>query len=176
MPDDLLITGFTAFGRFAVNPAEAIARRVAATLAARFEPLEVSYAVAESFVARLRADPPARWVMVGVAGGSDRVRLERVARNRVGRTPDVQGVVRGPGPIDPGHPADALPGTLLPTTADLPPCCERSDDAGDYLCNFVYWRALADLPATRSVFVHVVPADRLPEDEQVRAVLDLLGG
>jgi pyroglutamyl-peptidase len=172
--DALLITGFTAFGPFAANPAETIARRVAAVLGARFEPLEVSYAAAEALVDRLRADPPARWVIVGVASGSDHVRLERVARNRVGPTPDVRGAVRGPSLIDPAHQGDVLPGTLLPVAGDVPPCCAHSDDAGDYLCNFVYWRALADLPRTRSVFVHVVPLDRMPEDDQVRAVLDLL--
>jgi pyroglutamyl-peptidase len=173
--DDLLITGFTAFGRFAANPAEAIARGVAVAIGARLEPLEVSFAAVEVLAARLRLDPPGRWLMLGVAGDADRIRVERVARNWVGAGPDVRGMVRGPGRIDPAHPADALSGTLLPAATDLPPGCGYSDDAGDYLCNFAYWRALVDLPGTRAGFVHVAPADRASEHEQVRAVLDLIG-
>lgn len=172
--DETLITGFTAFGRFAANPAEAVARRVAVVLGARFEPIEVSYAAAEAFVDRLAADPPARWVMLGVAGDSAVLRVERLARNRVGPSPDVRGVVRGPGAISSGLP-DVLAGMLLPPAGPLPAGCAHSDDAGDYLCNFLYWLALTRLPQTHSAFVHVAPIDRLPEDDQVRAVLGLLG-
>lgn len=172
--DELLITGFTAFGRFAANPAEAIARRVAERLGARFEPLEVSYAAAEALVDRLAPAPPARWVMIGVAGDSAAVRVERVARNRVGPSADVRGVVRGPGSIDPGRP-DVIAGTLLPSAGPLPEHCAFSDDAGDYLCNFLYWLALTRLPQTPAAFVHVAPTDRLSEDAQVLAVLELLG-
>lgn len=174
MSDALLITGFTAFGRFAVNPAEAVARRCATALGGRFAPLEVSYAAVEAFVARPDGRP-ARWLLLGVAGGSGHVRVERVARNWVGAEPDARGAARGPGPIDPGRPAE-LAGTLIHGSCALPVGCSWSDDAGEYLCNFAYWRALADLPDTRSAFVHVAPVDRVPEDEQVRAVLALLAG
>ena len=42
-------------------------------------------------------------LMIGVAGKTSVFRLEAVAHNWIGATPDVRGIVAGPGPIDPGE-------------------------------------------------------------------------
>ena len=41
-----------------------------------------------------------------------------------------------------------------------------SDNAGCYLCNYVYYRALRRFPTKRVGFVHVPPLEVLPLDVQ----------
>lgn len=172
MPDDLLITGFTAFGTFAKNPAESVARQVAEESGARFEPLEVSYAAVDAFIDSLLTNPPARWAMVGVAGTAEKLRVETRARNVIGKSADVRGQAPA-GTISEAHPPftdtnffDDLPA--------LPKCCVHSQDAGDYLCNYVYHQARTRLPGTKAVFFHITPTDKLDEATQVKAILELL--
>lgn len=160
----ILVTGFGPFEGVEINPSERLARE--SGLAHRILP--VSFRAVDQFIEEEAADPPDILLMLGVAGGSERIRLECVARNFVGSYPDVDGRVFGPGPIDPTGPA-ALSGTLwTPELDSMSPNLESSVDAGDYLCNYVYYRALQDLPMAWVGFMHVPPEIVLPSDYQQR--------
>jgi pyrrolidone-carboxylate peptidase len=172
-----LITAFTAFGPFGINPSVEIARGVRGALwpgdeTVAFEELEVCFAAVDELVERLLRDPPPFWLMFGVAGNASLPRLERVARNRVGSAPDVRGHTRGPGPIDPDLP-DSIGGTLFDPAVPAPEGVVDSDDAGDYLCNYVYWMANTRLSVPCG-FVHVAPLDRVPAEAQIERIADAL--
>ena len=167
---DLLVTGFTAFDRFDVNPAAVLAQGCGR----RHELLEVSYATVDAFLEQIAATPRvARLLMLGVSSYRTCLQIERVARNFTGDAPDVRGEVRGPGPIEPDGPP-ALDGTLL---HEFPaPPQSFSDDAGCYLCNYTFYRALRRLTplGVRVGFVHVPPVDVMPLEQQRRELARLL--
>ena len=151
MRDRTLVTGFLPFNTFAVNPSALLAE----ACGQRFELLEVSYEAADRFLDRIRGrarDTFDRLLMLGLRGGGTTIELERYARNHVGPEADVRGAIRGPGPVEPGAP-DVLPSMLFDGRTF--PSVSASDDAGCYLCNYVYYRALRLLPEKRVGFVHV---------------------
>ena len=167
-----VVTGFLPFGGFAVNPAALLAE----SLGRPFELIEVSFAAVDAFVERVASsgEPIDRLVMLGLRGSGTAINLEHVARNHIGPEPDVRGVVRGPGQIDSIGP-QSLSTTLfhVPTEGSWFP----STDAGCYLCNYIYYRALRRLRATRVGFVHVPPSGVIPLDtqrQQLIALLDLI--
>jgi pyroglutamyl-peptidase len=171
MAPRVLVTGFLPFGEHAVNPSA----RLAESCGKPFEILEVSFAAVDDFLLRLASAqlPPDVLLMLGLRGGGIGIDVERIARNHVGTSPDMRGETRGPGPINPGGP-DVLP-TRLFHGLSLPQRFAPSDDAGCYLCNYVYYQALRRLPlAVRVGFVHVPPLDALPLEEQQRELHDLL--
>ena len=164
-----LLTGFTAFGRFGVNPSALLAQ----SSERPFELLEVSYAAVDGFLTRLasRSGSFERLLMLGVRGGGTTIEIERVARNHVGAEPDVRGETRGPGPIDAAGP-ELLPGTLI--DSPLSGAVSPSDDAGCYLCNYAYYRALRRFPRKRVGFVHVPPEEVMPLAVQRERVARLI--
>ena len=162
------VTGFAAFGRFTVNPAALLAQ----SLGRRFEVLEVAFAAVDDFVERLAADDSFdRLLMIGVAGDREIIKLERLATNTIGEGADVRGMVRGPGPIEP-----AAPQVLISTLFEPPPQIPlaTSDDAGCYLCNYAYYRALRRLPHRRIGFVHVPPLEAMSMEAQRSAMTRLI--
>ena len=168
-PGRTLVTGFRLFGGHAVNPSALLAE----SSGRRFEVLEVAFDAVDQFLGRLGADAASfdRLVMLGLRGDGRTIDIERVARNQIGPTPDVRGVVRGPGPIE-GAAFEMLRGTVpdrLPVAA-----ASFSDDAGCYLCNYIYYRALRCFPSKRVAFVHVPPLDVMPLDAQLRELAALL--
>ena len=170
MPDRTLVTGFLAFGGFDVNPSALLAQ----SCGRRFELLEVSFAAVDAFLERVSADSSFdRLVMLGLNARGTTIRLERTARNHVGDTPDVRGVVRGPAPVESLGP-DTLPSTLFATVPHAGPFA-ASEDAGCYLCNYIYYRALRRLAHQRVGFVHVPPTEVLPLEVQRQQLATLLG-
>ena len=165
----ILVTGFDPFGDFGINTSQLVVEHLARMafdgLALATEILPTAYA--RSFAPlerRLAADPPDAVLMFGVAGSVDRFSLETTAGNaRSTGTPDNDGITPDDPSIDPQGPA------ALPTTADAEALlaslhargidAHLSDDAGDYLCNFTYYRLLrwigADQPWIPALFVHV---------------------
>ena len=165
-----LVTGFLPFGGFSVNPSALLAESCGRT----FELLEVSYAAVDAFLSSLaaRAGSFDRLLMLGLRGNGTFINLERLARNHIGPSPDVRDVVRGPAPIEAGAPA-TLATTLFDPGIDLP-VLRPSDDAGSYLCNYIYYRALRSFPTKAVGFVHVPPLDVVPLETQRRELADLL--
>ena len=167
-----LVTGFLPFGGFAVNPAALLA----GSLGRPFELIEVSFAAVDAFLDRVAtADEEFdRLVMLGLRGGGTVINLEHLARNHVGPEPDVRGVIRGPGPVDPSGP-ETVRTTLFDGTALA--SGTPSVDAGCYLCNYIYYRALRRLSGTRVGFVHVPPTSVMPlqvQRQHLATLLDLI--
>ncbi|MEJ5171915.1 MAG: hypothetical protein WHU10_13085, partial [Fimbriimonadales bacterium] len=154
MSQDWLVTGFGPFGTFDENPSQALAERCSKP----HEVLEVSFRGVDEFLRSLAESPPRRLLLMGVAGGATKLRVEWVARNAIGSHPDVRGEVYGPGPIDP-----RLPPNLAATLWTHEPYGQPSElwepsvDAGTYLCNYAFFRSLASLTTTLVGFLHVPP-------------------
>lgn len=167
----ILVTGFDTFGTHAFNPAEEIVRRLAAapptdsfeTLATLVVPTEYDSAVRHTLAA-IDAERPDSVLMFGLAAESGTFRIERLGRNAV--NPDRRDN-RDVGWTAGSIVADA-PETY-PTVVDIPALHAAlsgegvtptlSDDAGGYVCNFLYFSVLHAIAANRrperALFVHV---------------------
>jgi pyroglutamyl-peptidase len=168
----ILITGFGRFPGASVNPsglmatrlvrrrrpAFAATRRIAHVFATRYD------AVDRELAALLAHEKPDIVVMFGVATRSHRVRVEERARNRIALFPDASGHRPVTRTIAPQREAlrNPLPVARLVNAARTAGVAAApSRNAGTYLCNYVYWRALEaaarpDGPGL-VVFVHVPP-------------------
>ena len=171
-PDRTFVTGFLAFEGFEVNPSALLAEGCGR----RFELLEVSYAAVDQFIDRLDPESFDIWLIMGVAGKSSRMRIEKFGRNVIGQRMDVTGKVTS-GAIEQTGPAQ-IAGTLwTPPTFAIESATRRpSDDAGDYLCNYVYYRALRRFEAAgkRIGFLHVPPLEKMPLEQQLAELRDIL--
>lgn len=174
----VLITGFGPFPGAPVNPTgalvEALAKRRRTPLAGVKRVAHVfdtRYAAVDQDLPRLiKQYRPDAVLMFGLAGHTRPIRIERTAHNRTSTLlADAGGTIAASPTIDPAAPA------TLTGRADFPrlvqaarragATAELSDDAGLYLCNYAYWRALAaarQAGGPRSVvFIHV-PRGVLP--------------
>jgi pyroglutamyl-peptidase len=169
----ILITGFGRFPGASVNPTMRLVKQLARqrrpalahyTTVAHVFP--TSYRAVDAQLSTLVAQlQPDAIVMFGLAGRSKALRVETLAHNRALRIfPDAEGLVPDHATIDHGRGtmrgrapfaklAAAARGTGLPV--------RLSADAGRYVCNYTYWRALeaARQPGGPDVvvFVHVPP-------------------
>lgn len=193
-----LITGFSAFGSVAKNPTEETARRLKED-GARACVLEVSAHAVDRFVehelgpllrgARERGKATVTLLHLGVAEGSTEYRLERAAYNEASfRIPDVSGkcleqrIVEGqPDVLASTAPVERVLRALQDATVDGPRPTVISDDPGRFVCNYLYFSALAASAAAgieaRVLFLHVPPAECASVEEQltvVRIVCDAL--
>lgn len=161
-----LITAFTAFDRFAVNPSQLVAAR----LGLPFHPLEVSYEAVDRFVTNRSAASFDDAFLMGVAGSSSGFRLELLARNHVSGA-DVRGDTPSDRWIDAAAPA-VLPGSLWTEAhrAVDPGAIVFSEDGGSYLCNYLYFRMLQRFPTKRIGFLHVPPLEAMGLERQVQVV------
>jgi pyroglutamyl-peptidase len=166
----LLITGFSPFPGAPANPTAALAPRLARAGRRRgidcvAHVFATTYAAVDRELPRLiAAHRPDAILMLGLAARRRHVSIEVFARNRMSVWfPDAGGVVPPRATIAPGT-AAATRGRaefsrLLAAARATRVKTHLSRDAGNYLCNFVYWRALeaAALPdgPRRAVFVHV---------------------
>lgn len=153
----LLVTAFGPFGPYKKNPSELLAREV---LGSKALVSPVSYAAVDEFT----SCPPTgidRVLMLGVGGKTDRLRVERIARNFVGGQKDVWGAIYGPDLIDPDQP-DSVAGALFHGWNRSTMAWTPSRNAGSYLCNYLYFRIATMWPRILSGFVHVPPFSSLP--------------
>jgi len=171
----VLITGFGPFPGAPFNPsatlAKALARRRRPALAGIERSTHVfatTYASVDRDVPKLFAQKqrPDVVLMLGVAGRRRQLCIETRARNAVSLLfPDASGhrprhgviKLRGPAALTGNAPFASLAGAAA-TKARL------SRDAGRYLCNYVYWRALEHARGTRPLvqFVHIPPVSAKP--------------
>jgi pyroglutamyl-peptidase len=166
----VLVTGFGRFPGAPFNPTAALAARLA-RMARRRGVSCIAHAFATSYAAVDRELPgliaahrPDAIVMLGLAGRRRHVSIEIFARNRVSTWfPDAAGAVPPRAAITPGALAHtrgrAAFSRLLAAARATRVKTLLSRDAGNYLCNYAYWRALeaAAQPGGphRAVFVHV---------------------
>ena len=165
----ILLTGFEPFGEENVNPSwQAVqrARDILRSEGHKVEALELPCVFGEAatvLLAAIESLTPDVVVCAGLAGGRERVSLERVAINcDDARIPDN----KGKRPIDeevvPGGPAAYF--STLPIKAALRNLQiegikgEISQSAGTYVCNHVFYalmHALATKDGVRGGFVHL---------------------
>jgi pyroglutamyl-peptidase len=167
----ILVTGFGRFPGAPINPTAQLVKRLARlrrpalaghTIVAHV--FTTSYAAVDQQLAKLVGQlRPDAIVMFGLAGRSDALRIETLARNRTLRVlPDAAGSVPKRASIE--HGGEAMRGrapfaTLAAAIRTTGLRVRLSADAGRYVCNYTYWRALE---ATRQpggpvvvTFVHV---------------------
>jgi pyroglutamyl-peptidase len=172
----ILITGFGRFPGAPANPTTPLVTRLAR--AGRRHGLDcVAHVFATRYAAVDRELPaliaehrPDAILMFGLAGRRRHVCIELVARNRKSTIfPDAGGTLPRRAAIAAGAPAarrgHAPFSRLLGAARATHVATRFSRDAGKYLCNYIYWRALeaatgAEGPR-QAVFVHVPPVGKL---------------
>ncbi len=166
----LLVTGFGPFGPHDVNPASVLAENSGE----RFAILPVSYRAAQEFIADLDPESFDAWLMIGVHGGAKCHHRETVARNRAGTVPDIEGFVSGPGPLDPMGPWQ-VSGTLW-STLDWTESAghDWTVDAGDYLCNALFYYGVRAFPEKKLGFLHIPPFSVIPQSEQQAMLAEVI--
>jgi pyroglutamyl-peptidase len=172
----VLLTGFGPFPGAPFNPsaalANALARRRRPALAGIERAAHVfatTYASVDRDLPKLFAQNPDIVLMFGLAGGRRHPCIETRARNAVSLlSPDADGhrpqrgviALRGPTARIGNAPVVSLAGA----TRASPRPARLSRDAGRYLCNYAYWRALERTRGGRPLvqFVHVPPVGTTP--------------
>jgi pyroglutamyl-peptidase len=169
----ILIAGFGRFPGAPVNPSGLVAsrlgvrrrpalaatRRVSHVFATRYASVD------RELPALLEREAPDIVLLFGVATRTRRLRIEELARNRMSVLfPDAGGSHPTRLAIAPGRPALRNPRPierLVRAAGSVGVPAARSRNAGTYLCNYIYWRALeaARMPAGPRLvaFVHVPP-------------------
>jgi len=164
----ILVTGFGPFPGAPVNPTEPLV----ATLARERPPhirvathiFATSYAaVDKELPALLRRYQPDALLMFGLAAATPHLRIETWARNAVSPLPDAAGVMPALRAIAPGRAQTlrlpTLDHALLAAARRARVPAAISKDAGDYLCNYLCWRAAIAVRRQRgprlAAFIHV---------------------
>jgi pyroglutamyl-peptidase len=169
----VLITGFGPFPGAPFNPSAALAKALARRRRPALAGIERSTHVFATTYASVDRDLPKLFaqkqkpdivLMFGVAGRRRQLCIETRARNAVSLLfPDAGGYrprhgvikLRGPAALTGNAPFARLAGVAG---------TRLSRDAGRYLCNYVYWRALEHARGTRPLvqFVHIPPVSSKP--------------
>ncbi|HEX4408617.1 MAG TPA: pyroglutamyl-peptidase I [Xanthobacteraceae bacterium] len=166
---NVLVTGFGPFPGAPFNPS---ANLVKALVRRRRPALDgivftshifsTTYAAVDRDLPKLLAAKPDIVLMFGVAGRRRALCIETRARNAVSLLfPDAEGYRPQHGSISPRRPS-TLKGNapfvhMLAATGTSAVPARLSRDAGRYLCNYVYWRALENVCGDRPMvqFVHI---------------------
>lgn len=172
----VLITGFGRFPGAPFNPSGPLALALAKRRRPAFADVqravhvfETSYAAVDRDLPKLLAKHnPDIVLMFGLATRTPFVRIETRARNVVSILfPDVSGFRPADRAIAPGAPprcGRAPFARLLGAARATGTRSRLSRDAGRYLCNYVYWRALeASRSGTLAQFTHIPPVSSNPK-------------
>ncbi|MFW5966157.1 MAG: hypothetical protein ACOCV2_01510 [Persicimonas sp.] len=177
----VVVTGFGPFLQHSFNPSWRVAAAVAAELEGAFtvrtDRLAVTHAAVEEFAALLPWDDEDLFALhFGLGASREQVCMERYAHNCRGSTPD-ESQREGYAPFL-SHNGPAARETCLPVDTlvesyeeevdgcDGIPGARQSRDAGDYVCNNLYYRSLSAAASTRrddgaaaALFTHVPHLD-----------------
>jgi pyroglutamyl-peptidase len=180
----ILITGFGRFPGAPFNPSGPLARAVARRRRPAFADatrilhiFQTSYAAVDRDLPKLFArHKPDIVLMFGLAGRTAHLRVETRARNvRSILFPDVTGFRPNDRAIDGGKPARNSCAPFARLVAASRATRMRSGpsrDAGRYLCNYVYWRALeasrSGTPLAQFIHIPWVPIVRRPPGRKAR--------
>jgi pyroglutamyl-peptidase len=173
----VLITGFGPFPGAPFNPSAALAKALARRRRPALADIErathifaTTYASVDRDLPKLLAQKPDIVLMFGVAGRRRQLCIETRARNAVSLLfPDASGHRPRHGVIKLHGPAARTGNAPFARLAGAAgPKARLSRDAGRYLCNYVYWRALEHVRGTRPLvqFVHIPPVDAKPRPRQ----------
>jgi pyroglutamyl-peptidase len=167
----VLITGFGPFPGAPFNPSAALAKALARRRRPAFAALDrtvhifaTAYGSVDRELPKLLAQKPDIVLMFGVAGRRRQLCVETRAQNALsvlfpdasGHRPQ-QGIIKLKAP--PAVRGNAPFARLLGAARTRTRLSRASRDAGRYLCNYLYWRALEQLqqngPLTQ--FIHIPP-------------------
>lgn len=194
---NVLLTGFEPYWTYFENSSWVVAQEVAkcqlAGISLCTEQMPVSFArVKEAVGAAIQKHSPDLIIMLGQSGGSDRIKLERVAINLMdSKLPDNDGYIPNEAEIH----KDGIPALFTNTEIkSLKDSVEAkgvrvkiSNSCGLYVCNCLYYEVLSicrSMPSTKALFIHLPyyegqscakPAKfTMPLHEMVRAVVTII--
>lgn len=174
----VILSGFGPFGTVEHNPSATIAQKAElhAGLDVERYTLPVTPEACDKFLAEILPKQPDFLLCFGVAANQNKVCLEKTARNILKYSEEEK-------PIDPQG-VESIHTSLsrleemaaASKKAGLPACV--SQDAGNYICNYLYYKALMVAPSSTSVlFVHVpLPYERLSLEKMLDIPQILLAG
>lgn len=145
-----LVTGFEAFGNNTHNISGQIANSLDGYRFSTGEAIGTSLPVSyhESYrnlASIVQEENPRGVILLGLNAGAPCLMIESQARNWVGKSEDETGDTLGPGPIIPGAPdfyQASLPMHLFKDKCDeYNLMATISHNAGDYVCNYLFYRA-----------------------------------
>ena len=164
----ILVTGFEPFSGETVNASWEAARRLEGWRCGEHVAVALMLpcvygASVDAFIEAFERTRPVATLMTGQAARRGVVCVERFARNLANTaTPDNHGVVRGSAALDPGpaqFEATAPVSVIARAIRDGGVSARVSTNAGDYVCNHLYYGALDHLrsasPDTPAVFLHL---------------------
>jgi pyroglutamyl-peptidase len=170
----VILAGFGPFPGAPVNPSAVLVRSLAerrrpalSAIVRSAHVFATSYAAIDRELPNLLAQKPDVLLIFGVAGRRREICIEMRARNAVSVLfPDSTGRRPARRVIEPGGPS-VLTGRapfmrLLGALRALRIPVRLSRDAGTYLCNYAYWRALRRAPEGRPLvlFIHIPATGR----------------
>ncbi len=173
MSEQMFVTGFGAFGHVTDNPSAKLARLCGRS----YQVLDVSFEAADAFLDDLGPSKLKWLLLLGVAAGRDHFSLELFARNWIGGAKDIheQGLE---GLIEEGAPllleSNLWSPELVSQIVMTDPFTKVSMDAGDYLCNYIYYRAMQKLPNVLVGFLHVPTESHIGFDVQQQMLQKIL--
>ncbi len=162
-----LVTGFGAFEDVSDN----VTSHVAPLMGEPFHILEVSYQAVDEFLTSLDPESFDALLALGHDKRADRIRIETLGRNVIGPRPDVRGYL----PPSPQTGSDTVPASLW-NLIGLQDCDHWtiSEDAGDYLCNYMLYQASKTFPSKLIGFLHLPPAEVVSLEEQSAGIRELM--
>lgn len=167
-----LVTGFGPFLSVKDNPSGRLAQQSQRSHVV----LDVAFRAVDEFLEQVDPNSFDRLLMMGVAAKRHFVTPELFARNRYQSVPDVTGEVRSD-EIELGAPL-LLTSTLWRperiSWAYLGQPLRTSCDAGGYMCNYIAYRALRRFSDKEVGFLHIPAFEEVSEEEQLRALLEIL--
>ena len=189
----ILITGFEPFGSNNENSSWVVANKVATQntfgIDIALELMPVSFrSVAKTLRRAVTRQNPDLLIMLGQAGSSDKVRLERIAINMMdARNADNDGFIPDEEPINTETPVALFTNTdikqLYNAIAEQRIPVKISNSCGLYVCNRIYYEALMlcnEINKMKAIFVHLPLYDgqrdanenqhKLPLDKMEKAI------
>ncbi|XP_071707532.1 uncharacterized protein [Rutidosis leptorrhynchoides] len=198
-------TGFKKFNVFATNPTETLVSSLKSYVEKTGLPLGVSLGsctiletagdgalatlqkVLESSVSSDNKSSSAEvvWLHMGLNGGASKFAIERQAVNEatfscpdeLGWQPKRLPIVPEDGEITRIRETACFIDAILEFLKNIKGCDAMiSDDAGRFVCNYVYYHSLrfAEEKGHKSLFVHVPPFSRINEETQMQFMVALL--
>ena len=187
LPKNLLVTAFEPFDGETLNPTAMMLESLPDEIGGhriRKVLLPVEFDKAQELaVSAYDSLSPDAVIMLGQAGGRSAITPETTARNEMtARIPDNAGYWPEHIPVVPGGPGvlhSTLPAeTIVQAVRALGIPCERSDDAGTYVCNALFYRMLNHVNgALPAGFIHIpYIREQGHEDKPFLAFEDALKG
>ena len=182
----VLITGFEPYWDYPENSSWMVAEKVAALGVAGIELLleqmPVSFMRVPTVLRNtVEKHSPDVIVMLGQSGGSDRIKLERIAINMMeAKLADNDGFVPNEEPIAANGPAALftnIPIKRLRTSLEeYGMAVKISNSCGLYVCNRIYYEALrlcGEFPGIKALFVHLPFYEGQPSAKQGKPSMPL---